>query len=99
MPCGRPSDAAGALGVTDPDGEVVAQLRGVARGQVDLVADAVERERDGLVGGELLSMSSTSSTWTFFAMVFPSGFRPLNPAAAFGAGKDIISAFPKGKAS
>src|SRR6478672_6384447 len=52
---GRPATA-GALGVTDPDGEVVTQLRGVVRGQVDLVADAVERERNDVVDQEHLDL-------------------------------------------
>src|SRR5690606_5551143 len=36
--------------VADPPGECVAELCGVRRRQVDLVAHAVERERDRLVG-------------------------------------------------
>src|SRR5450759_3809866 len=40
--------SAGATGMAHPRGEVVAQLLGVGCGQVDLVGDAVERERYGL---------------------------------------------------
>src|SRR6478672_12943251 len=79
---GRPATA-GALGVTDPDGEVVTQLRGVVRGQVDLVADAVERERNGLVGRGALVDVVDEEHLDLLCHGFPfSGFFP-----EYGTGK------------
>jgi hypothetical protein len=51
----RPA-ATGALGGTDPFGELVTQRRGIRGRKVDLVRNAVETERHGLVCGAAVNV-------------------------------------------
>lgn len=53
-PCGPPTT--GALGGTDPFGELVTQGRGILGRKVDLVRNAVETERHGLVCGAAVNV-------------------------------------------
>ena len=88
-----------ALGVPDPHREVVTQLGGVARRQVDLVADAVERERDRRRQGSSCRCRRRGAPGPSLPWFSLQGFRPGFRGSVSMPERTLAAASPEGKAN